>query len=76
MRRRRLAILGVAGLMLGLTGPATAHHNAGHIGGPPDQVARAQAERLCERNNGEFIDLDGLAYVCLLPTAARENELR
>ena len=34
-----------------------------------------QAERLCERNNGTFIDLGGLAYVCLLPTGASQREI-
>jgi len=76
MRIRRLAILGVVGLMLGIAGPAAGHHNAGHSGGPPDRGGNAQAERLCERNNGVFIDLDGLAYVCVLPTAATGNEIR
>lgn len=75
--RRLLATLGVAGLMLaGTAGPAAAHHKADHKGGPPARVVKAQAERLCERNNGSFIDLGGLAYVCLLPTGATEKEIR
>ena len=75
--RRVLATLGVAGLILaGTAGPALAHHKAGHSGGPPSHVVKKQAERLCERNNGTFIDLGGLAYVCLLPTGANEREIR
>ncbi|MDP9071574.1 MAG: hypothetical protein M3N68_09910 [Actinomycetota bacterium] len=62
--------------MLVGVGPAVAHHKSGHAGGPPDRVLRAQAERLCERNDGSFIDLGGLAYVCLLPTGATEKEIR
>ena len=75
--RRVLATFGVAGLILaGTAGPALAHHKAGHSGGPPSHVVKKQAERLCERNNGTFIDLGGLAYVCLLPTGANEREIR
>lgn len=75
--RRVLAALGVAGLMLaGTAGPVAAHHKDDHSGGPPAHVVKAQAERLCERNNGAFIDLGGLAYVCLLPTGATESEIR
>ncbi len=75
--RRMLATVGVAGLILaGTAGPAVAHHKSGHSGGPPAHVVKMQAERLCERNNGAFIDLDGLAYVCLLATGASEREIR
>ncbi len=75
--RRMLATLGVAGLILaGTAGPAVAHHKAGHSGGPPAHVVKQQAERLCERNNGTFIDLDGVAYACLLATGASEREIR
>lgn len=75
--RRMLATVGVAGLILaGTAGPAAAHHKAGHSGGPPAHVVNNQAERLCERNNGTFIDLDGVAYVCLLATGASEREIR
>lgn len=74
MRKRLLVTVAVAGLMLASTaGPAAAHHKAGHQGGP--KVVK-KAERLCERNNGTFIDLGGLAYVCLLPTGASEKEIR
>jgi len=77
MRKRLLATVAVAGLMLaGTAGPAAAHHKSGHKGGPPAHVVKKQAERLCERNNGTFIDLDGVAYVCLLPTAATEKKIR
>ncbi len=77
MRRRLLATVAVAGLMLaGTAGPAAAHHKSGHKGGPPAHVVKKQAERLCERNNGTFIDLDGVAFVCLLPTGATEREIR
>ena len=76
MRRRLLVTLAVAGLMLaGSAGPAAAHHKSGHKGGPPAHVVKKQAERLCERNNGTFIDLGALAYVCLLPTGATEKEI-
>ena len=77
MRRRLLVTLAVAGLMVaGTAGPAAAHHKAGHGGGPPAHVVRGQAERLCERNNGLFVDLGGLAYACVLPTGATEREIR
>ncbi len=77
MRRRLLATVAVAGLMMALAAvPTAAHHKAGHSGGPPAHVVKAQAERLCERNNGTFIDLGGLAYVCLLPTGATDKEIR
>ena len=77
MRKRLLVTLAVSGLLLaGTAGPAAAHHKAGHKGGPPAKVVKAQAERLCERNNGTFIDLGGLAYVCLLPTGATDREIR
>ena len=65
--RRLIATLGVAGLMLaGAAGPALAHK--------PDKPSKA--ERMCEKNNGTFIDLDGIAYVCLLATGANEREIR
>ena len=78
MRKRLLATIAVAGLMLAVSaGPAAAHHKSSHKkGGPPAHVVKKQAERLCERNNGTFIDLGGLAYVCLLPTGATEKEIR
>ena len=75
--RRILATVGVAGLIIaGTAGPAAAQHKSGHSGGPPAHVVKGQAERLCERNNGAFIDLDGVAYVCLLATGASEREIR
>ncbi len=74
MRRRLLVSVTAAVVMMAFTaGPIAAHHKAGHSGGPP---SRAQAERLCERNNGTFIDLGPLVYVCLLPTGATEREIR
>ena len=77
MRRRLLVTVAVAGMMLAsAAGPAMAHHKSGHDGGPPANKNKAKAERLCERNNGAFIDLGGLAYVCLLPTGATEKEVR
>ncbi len=64
--RRLLATLGVAGLMIVGTGaPALA----------AEADTNAEAGTLCAANNGAFIDLDGLAYVCLLPTAATEPEV-
>ncbi|MDQ3897702.1 MAG: hypothetical protein M3326_10770 [Actinomycetota bacterium] len=77
MQRRLIATLGVAGLLLAATaGPAAANSKGGHGGGPPAHVVKGQAERLCEKNNGAFIDLGSLAYVCLLPTGATEKEIR
>ena len=77
MRKRLLATVTVAGILLvGSAGPAVAHHKAGHSGGPPAHVVKKQAERLCEKNNGTFIDLGALVYVCLLPTGATEKEIR
>ena len=76
MRKRVLATIAAAGLMFVVTaGPAVAHHKSGHKGGPPAHVVKKQAERLCERNNGTFVDLGALAYVCLLPTGATEKEI-
>ncbi len=73
--RKLIATFGIAGVILaGAVSPAVAHHKSGHSGGPPAKVVKA--ERLCERNNGVFIDLGGLAYVCLLPTGATEKEIR
>ncbi len=75
--RKLIVTLSVVGLLaVGAAGPATAHHKSGHSGGPPDRVVRAQAERLCERNQGTFIDLGDLVYVCLLATGANEREIR
>ncbi len=65
--RKLLISLGVAGLMF-VAVPAQAH--------PPAERQNAQAERQCERNDGAFIDLGGLAYVCLLPTEADERDIR
>ncbi|MBA2498028.1 MAG: hypothetical protein H0V33_13220 [Acidimicrobiia bacterium] len=65
--RKLLTSLGVAGLMF-VAVPALAH--------PPAERLNAQSERNCERNNGAFIDLGGLAFVCLLPTGANEREIR
>lgn len=36
----------------------------------------ARAERQCEKQDRAFVDLDGLAYVCLLPTEANERDIR
>ena len=77
MRKRLLATVAVAVLMLaGTAGPAAAHHKSGHKGGPPGHVVRGQAEKLCEKNNGLFVDLGGLAYACVLPTGATQKEIR
>ncbi len=65
--RRLIATLGVAGVMLaGAAGPALAHK--------PDRFAKA--ERMCEREGGAFISVDGLVYACVLPTAASEKEIK
>lgn len=69
-RRRRHVLAGTAGRAL-------AHHKSGHAGGPPSSVVVKQAERQCEKQQGgTFIDLGGLAYVCLLPTGASEKDIR
>ena len=36
---------------------------------PPPRDTTAQEKRLCEKSGGTFIDLDGLAKICLLPSA-------
>ena len=64
--RRLIVTLGVVGILLAGAGPAVAHK--------PDN--NAKAERMCEREGGTFIDLDGIAYGCLLPTAASPREIR
>ena len=65
--RRLIATLGVAGLMLaGAASPALAKKPSG----------TAKAERMCERNNGTFISVDGLVYACVLPTGASEREIK
>ncbi len=76
--RKTLGTLAVAGMLLaGTAGPALAHHKSGHAGGPPSRVVVNQAERQCEKQQGgTFIDLGGLAYVCLLPTGASERDIR
>lgn len=65
--RRLIASLGVAGLMLaGAASPALADK--------PNKTAKA--ERMCERQGGAFISVDGLVYACVLPTGASEKEIR
>ncbi|MCA1672169.1 MAG: hypothetical protein LC799_08190 [Actinobacteria bacterium] len=65
--RRLIASLGVAGLMLaGAASPALAHK--------PDRFAKA--ERMCEKQGGAFISVDGLVYACVLPTGANEKEIQ
>ena len=67
--RRLIACLGVAGVMLAsAASPALAHK--------PDKNRLAKAERMCEREGGTFISVDGLVYACVLPTAASEKEIR
>ncbi len=75
--RKVLGAAAMAAMLLTATGgPALAHHRSGHAGGPPTDKVVAQAERQCEKQDGAFVDLDGLAYVCLLPTEANEREIR
>ena len=75
--RKLIGSFAMAGMLLAATaGPALAHHRSGHEGGPPSRVVVAQAERQCEKDDGAFVDLGGLAYVCLLPTAASEMDIR
>ena len=76
MRKTIGALVGAGMLLAGTAGPVLAHHKSGHEGGPPKWVVVRQAERQCERNNGAFVNLGGLAYVCLLPTGANEREIR
>ncbi len=65
--RRLIACLGVAGVMLAsAASPALAHK--------PDKPSKA--ERMCEREGGTFISVDGLVYACLLPTGASEKEIK
>jgi len=65
--RRLLATLGMAGLLLAATaGPALAD------GPTPTNTPR----QICPTTSGAFIDLGGLANVCLLPTAATEADIR
>ena len=64
--RKLFAALCVAGIMLAGAGPALAHR--------PSQ--NAQAERLCEKEGGLFVDLGGLVYACVLPTAASDKDIR
>ena len=67
--RRLIACLGVAGLMLaGAASPALADK--------PNKNKLAKAERMCEKQGGAFISVDGLVYACLLPTGANEKEIR
>ncbi len=67
--RRLIACLGVAGVMLAsAASPALAHK--------PEKNRLAKAERMCEREGGTFISVDGLVYACLLPTGASEKEIR
>ncbi len=75
--RKLVGTFAMAGMLLAATaGPALAHHKSDHKGGPPSRVVVAQAERQCEKNDGAFIDLGGLAYVCLLPTEASQKDIR
>ena len=67
--RRLIACLGVAGLMLaGAASPALADK--------PNKNRLAKAERMCERQGGAFISVDGLVYACVLPTGANEREIK
>ena len=67
--RRLIACLGVAGLMLaGAASPALAHK--------PDKDRFAKAERMCEKQGGAFISVDGLVYACVLPTGANQKEIK
>jgi hypothetical protein len=75
--RKTIGTFAMAGMLLAATaGPALAH-KPDNAGGPPSRVVVGQAERQCERQQGgTFIDLGGLAYVCLLPTGASERDIR
>ena len=75
--RKLVGTFAMAGMLLAATaGPALANHKSDHRGGPPSRVVVAQAERQCEKNDGAFVDLGGLAFVCLLPAEAREKDIR
>ncbi len=64
--RTFVASLALVGVMLAGASPALA--------AKPSQ--NAKAERLCEKEGGLFIDLGGLAYACVLPTAASDGDIR
>ena len=67
--RKLIASLGVAGLMLaGAASPALAHK-------PNKPPKVSQAQRLCERNNGLFVNVSPLVYACVLPTGATQKEI-
>ena len=67
--RRLIACLGVAGLMLaGAASPALADK--------PNKNRFAKAERMCEKQGGAFISVDGLVYACVLPTGANPKEIQ
>ena len=67
--RRLIATLGVAGMMLaGAASPALADK--------PDKNRFAKAERMCEKQGGAFISVDGLVYACVLPTGANRKEIQ
>jgi hypothetical protein len=60
--RRILATLALSVFVLGgAAAPAFAD--------PKPRDTTAQQKRACERAGGTFIDLDGLAKICLLPKA-------
>jgi len=64
--RKLVATLGMSAILMGGTAalvPQLAHAS------PPPRDTTAQEKRACERSGGTFIDLDGLAKICLLPSA-------
>ncbi len=73
---KRIGTYAIAGMLLAASASPVLAAKPDNAGGPPTRQVVAQAERLCEKNNGTFIDLGGLAFVCLLPTGADEREIR
>ena len=64
--RKLIATLGLSTMLIG-GGAALVPQVA--QAKPPPRDTTDQQRRLCERSGGTFIDLDGLAKICLLPSA-------
>jgi hypothetical protein len=64
--RKAIATLGISATLLG---GGAALLPAAAKASPPPKDTTAQQKKACERAGGTFIDLDGLAKICLLPKA-------
>jgi hypothetical protein len=62
--RKAIATLGITATLLG---GGAALLPAAAKAAPPPKDTTDQQRRLCERSGGTFIDLDGVARICLLP---------